>query len=63
MIDRGTALIVNVRDRSTVNNVASRNVKVCVALLVTVGVPLRTPLGSSVSPFGRGGEPALSPHI
>jgi len=63
VIDRGMALIVNVRDFSIVNNVASRKVKVCVALLITVGVSLITPLGSRVRPLGRGVEPLLRLHV
>ena len=53
----------NCRDFSTVSNVASVSVKVWVALLVTVGVPLMTPLLLSVRPLGRSGEPALRPHV
>ncbi len=64
MIDRGTALMVNVRDFSTVSDVMSRNVKTCVALLVTVGVPVMAPvLESNERPSGSGVKPLLSPHV
>ena len=63
MIDRGIALMDNCRDFSTVSDVASVRVNVWVALLVTVGVPLMTPLEVSVRPLGRGGEPFLRSHV
>ena len=63
MIERGMALTDNGNGFSTVREVASVRVKVWVALLVTVGVPLMTPFAVSVRPFGRGGEPALRAHV
>ena len=63
VIDRGIALMDNCRDFSIVSDVASVSVIVWVSLLVTVGVPLMTPLGVSVRPLGRSGEPALRPHV
>jgi hypothetical protein len=56
--------MVNVRDFSTVSDVMSRNVKTCVALLVTVGVPVMAPvLESNERPSGSGVKPLLSPHV
>jgi len=63
VIDSGIALMDNCRDFSTVSDAASVSVKMWVSLLVTVGVPLMTPLEVSVRPLGRGGEPALRPHV
>ena len=63
MIDRGIALMDNCRGFSKVSDVASVSVKVWVALLVTVGVPLMTPLEVSVRPLGRSGELLLRPHL
>ena len=55
--------MTNCNGFSTVSDVASVSVKVWVALLVTVGVPLMTPLVLSVRPFGSGGEPFLRLHV
>jgi len=63
VMESGTELIVNTRDFSTVNPVASRNVKIWVSFPVITGVPLMTPLGSRIRPPGRGGEPLLMPHV
>ena len=64
MIVRGTALIVNVKVFSTVSDVMSCNVKTCVALLVTVGVPVMAPVvESNERPSGSGVEPLLRPHV
>jgi len=53
----------NWRDFSTVRDVASVRVTVCVLVLVTVGVPVMTPEGANVRPLGRGGEPAFRAHV
>ena len=63
MIERGIALMDNCRGFSIVNDVASVSVKMWVALLVIVGIPLMIPLLLSVRPFGRGVEPGLRPHV
>lgn len=63
IIDRGVAMMANCRAFSTVSDVASVSVMVWVEVLVTVGVPLMTPLLLSVRPLGRGDEPALRPHV
>ena len=63
MIDRGFALMDNCRGFSTVVDVASVSVNVWVAVLVTVGVPLMEPSLPRARPLGRGGVPALRPHV
>ena len=63
VIDRDIALTDNCNGFSTVSDVASVSVKVWVALLVTVGVPLMTPLEVRLRPLGRSGVPALRPHV
>jgi len=63
VIDRGIALMDKCKAFSTVSDVASVSVKMWVALLVTVGVPLMTPFAVSVRPFGRGGEPFFRFHV
>jgi hypothetical protein len=63
VIDGGNALMGNCRAFSTVCDVASVSIKMWVAVLVTIGVPLMTPFVLSVRPLGRNGEPLLRPHM
>jgi hypothetical protein len=63
VIDRGTALIVSVRGFSTVSDVASRNMKMGVVLLVSVGVPWINPFAVLNVRPGGSDEPLLRPHV